>query len=105
MVPPCEPRETSKDTSIIIPPFQAHPNQEEIFLVTAGTALFHLNRQKIALFAWETDMPICEPSKLHRLTLCSCLLIVLVVALGVPKIIGIPITYGMTWVLGVFVGK
>jgi hypothetical protein len=32
-------------------------------------------------------------------------LIALVVALGVPKIIGIPIAYGLTWVLGVFVGK
>jgi hypothetical protein len=32
-------------------------------------------------------------------------LIILVVALGVPKIIGIPIAYGLTWVLGVFVGK
>jgi len=29
----------------------------------------------------------------------------LVVALSVPKIIGIPISYGLTWVMGVFVGK
>jgi mannose-6-phosphate isomerase-like protein (cupin superfamily) len=168
-VPPCEPGENPKDNSIIIPPFHAHPNQEEIFLVTAGTALFHLNRKQIpvsagneitiprgdyhkfgnasstetltlegwynpaepareerffrnlygylndataggvgatmlgnasiaqiALFAWEADMPICEPSKLHRPPLCSYVLIVLVVALGVPKIIGIPIAYGLT---------
>jgi len=44
---PCEPGETPKDNSIIIPPFHAHPNQEEIFLVTSGTALFHLNRKQI----------------------------------------------------------
>ncbi|RDW70962.1 hypothetical protein BP6252_07525 [Coleophoma cylindrospora] len=162
MVPPCEPGENPKDNSIIIPPFHAHPNQEEMFLVTEGTALFHLNRKQIlvptdsditiprgdyhkfanasstetltlqgwyspaepareerffrnlygylndataggvgatmlgnasiaqiALFAWEADMPICEP----------------MVALGVPQRIGIPIAYGLTWFLGVFVGK
>jgi hypothetical protein len=32
-------------------------------------------------------------------------LIALVVAIGVPKRIGIPIAYGLTWFLGVFVGK
>jgi mannose-6-phosphate isomerase-like protein (cupin superfamily) len=135
-LPPCEPGENPKDNSIVIPPFHAHPNQEEIFLVTSGTALFHLNWDRIpvsagneitiprgdyhkfsnssstesvilegwydpaepereerffrniygylldvagegdgvgmmdgasvpqiALFAWEADMPICEPSK------------------------------------------
>jgi mannose-6-phosphate isomerase-like protein (cupin superfamily) len=136
MLPPCEAGENPKDNSIVIPPFHAHPNQEEIFLVTAGTALFHLNRElvpvssgkeitiprgeyhkfsnfsstesvtlegwydpaqpereerffrnlygylqdvttdgvnmmegasipQIALFAWEADMPICEPCKVH----------------------------------------
>jgi len=161
-LPPCEPGENPKDNSIIIPPFHAHPNQEEMFLVTAGTALFYLNRERIAvsagneitiprgdyhkfanasstetltlegwynpaepareerffrnlygylndataggvgatmlgnasiaqiaLFAWEADMPICEP----------------MVALGVPKVVGIPFAYVLTWFLGVFVGK
>jgi mannose-6-phosphate isomerase-like protein (cupin superfamily) len=142
MVPPSEPGESPKDNSIIIPPFHAHPNQEEIFLVVKGTALFHLNREQIpisagneitiprgdyhkftnasstetvtlqgwynpaeptreerffrnlygylndataggvgatmlgnasiaqiALFAWEADMPICEPSKLITWTI------------------------------------
>jgi hypothetical protein len=32
-------------------------------------------------------------------------LINLVIVLGVPKTIGIPIAYGLTWFLGVFVGK
>jgi hypothetical protein len=35
----------------------------------------------------------------------SCILTILVVALGVPKSIGIPIAYGLTWLLGVFYGK
>jgi mannose-6-phosphate isomerase-like protein (cupin superfamily) len=135
-LPPSEPGENPKDNSIVIPPFHAHPKQDEIFLVTKGTALFHLNRNKlpvsagneftiprgeyhkfsnasstetvtlegwynpaapareerffrnlygylrdvttdgagmldsasipqISLFAWEADMPICEPSKLR----------------------------------------
>jgi mannose-6-phosphate isomerase-like protein (cupin superfamily) len=178
-VPPCEPGDNPKDNSVIIPPFHAHPKQEEVFLVTSGTALFCLNRTQIlvsagneitiprgdyhkfgnasstetltlegwynpaepareerffrnlygylndataggvgatmlgnasiaqiALFAWEADMPICEPSKLPRFNLVFFgRLFVLVVALGIPKVIGIPIAYGLTWLLGVFVGK
>jgi hypothetical protein len=50
-------------------------------------------------------MPICEPSKLHRSTSCLCVLILLMVALNIPKTIGIPIAYGLTWFMGVFVGK
>ena len=32
-------------------------------------------------------------------------MVVIVVALGLPNWIGIPISYALTWVLGVFVGK
>lgn len=144
MVPPCEPGENPKDNSILIPPFHAHPNQEEIFFVITGTAVFYLNRKQIrvsagneitiprgeyhkfanassvealtlkgwynpaepireerffrnlygylndataggvgatmlgnasiaqiSLFAWEADMPICEPSELNKSTKCS----------------------------------
>jgi mannose-6-phosphate isomerase-like protein (cupin superfamily) len=177
-VPPCKSGENPKNNSIIIPPFHAHPNQEEIFLVTSGTALFHLNRKQIpvsagneitiprreyhkfsnasstetltlegwynpaepareerffrnlygylndatrggvgatmlgnasiaqiALFAWEADMPLCEPSKLRCTELCLYMLIILVVALRIPKRMEIPIAYALTWFLGVFVGK
>ena len=32
----------------MIPPFHAHPNQEETFTVVKGTALFHVGQEKIA---------------------------------------------------------
>jgi mannose-6-phosphate isomerase-like protein (cupin superfamily) len=48
-LPPCEPGPNPKDNSIMIPPFHTHPNQEETFLVTAGTGLFHLNQKRIAV--------------------------------------------------------
>jgi mannose-6-phosphate isomerase-like protein (cupin superfamily) len=53
MLPPCLPGPNPKDNTIAIPPVHAHPNQQEIFLVTKGTALFHLNRKHIAKSAGE----------------------------------------------------
>jgi len=44
---------------------------------------------QLALFAWEADMTMCEP----------------MVVLGVPKFIGGPVSFALTWFLGVFVGK
>ena len=47
-IPPADIGDNLKDNSILIPPFHAHPKQDEIFTVIAGTALFHLGRTKIA---------------------------------------------------------
>jgi mannose-6-phosphate isomerase-like protein (cupin superfamily) len=133
-IPPAPPGDNPPDNSIMIPPFHIHPNQSELFLITEGTALFHMHGKKtpvaaggeftiprgayhkwnnassaesmtleawydppeyareerlfrnlcgylgdvartktgmlgsaslsqMALFAWEADMPICEPSE------------------------------------------
>ena len=78
---------------------------------------------QLALFSWEADTMMCEPSTIHiSLLLLLCLLYLsyckrpvtfanryptlrLVVALRVPKAIGIPASTALTWFLGVFVGK
>jgi mannose-6-phosphate isomerase-like protein (cupin superfamily) len=46
-LPPCNPGTDPKDNSIMIPPFHIHPNQNETFLITAGTGQFHINHEKI----------------------------------------------------------
>jgi len=50
-LPPCLSGPNPKDNSIMIPPFHTHPRQVEYFLVTAGTALFHINWKKIPITA------------------------------------------------------
>lgn len=40
-LPPRLPGDNPRDNSIMIPPIHAHPNQEEIFQVVKGTAIFH----------------------------------------------------------------
>jgi mannose-6-phosphate isomerase-like protein (cupin superfamily) len=50
-LPPSNPGPNPKDNSIMIPPFHTHPNQEETFLVTAGTGLFHVNFKEINVTA------------------------------------------------------
>jgi hypothetical protein len=60
---------------------------------------------QLALFAWEANAMLCEPSKLYSFSFLLSLLITLVVILGVPKSIGIPVSTALTWFLGVFLGK
>jgi mannose-6-phosphate isomerase-like protein (cupin superfamily) len=68
-LPPCDPGENPKDNSIMIPQFHTHPNQIETFLVTAGTALFHINRKLVPITAGNTiDIPRGE---YHRFTNAS----------------------------------
>jgi mannose-6-phosphate isomerase-like protein (cupin superfamily) len=52
-LPPANPGPDPKDNSIMIPPFHAHPKQQEIFHVTKGTALFLVNQEKVAKAAGE----------------------------------------------------
>ncbi|KAE9975032.1 hypothetical protein EG328_003508 [Venturia inaequalis] len=68
-LPPCLPGATPKDNTIMIPPFHTHPNQVETFLVTAGTALFQLNRRLVPVAAGGMiDIPRGE---YHRFTNAS----------------------------------
>jgi mannose-6-phosphate isomerase-like protein (cupin superfamily) len=50
-LPPCEPGPNPKDNSIMIPAFHTHPDQQEYFLITDGTALFSLNRKIVPVTA------------------------------------------------------
>jgi mannose-6-phosphate isomerase-like protein (cupin superfamily) len=68
-LPPCEPGDDPKDNSIMIPQFHIHPNQVETFLITSGTALFHVNRKRVPISAGNTiDIPRGE---YHRFTNAS----------------------------------
>jgi mannose-6-phosphate isomerase-like protein (cupin superfamily) len=68
-LPPCEPGPNPRDNSIMIPPFHIHPNQQEIFLVTAGTGLFSLNRNKIPVTAGNEI--VIPRGEYHRFTNAS----------------------------------
>jgi mannose-6-phosphate isomerase-like protein (cupin superfamily) len=68
-LPPANPGPTPKDNSIMIPPFHAHPRQQEIFHVTKGTALFHLNQEKISKA--EGEELVVEKGVYHKFTNAS----------------------------------
>jgi mannose-6-phosphate isomerase-like protein (cupin superfamily) len=69
-LPPSEPGENPKDNSILIPPYHAHPKQQEIFTVTNGTALFHLTSNRVAKVAG-SEMTIPR-GEYHKFTNQSC---------------------------------
>jgi len=68
-LPPCEPGPNPKDNSIMIPAFHLHPDQQEFFLVTAGSCMFSLNRKQVRVE--EGNEIVVPKGEYHRFTNAS----------------------------------